>query len=266
MSIRKAFWLATGLCGLLSGCHFFKSVEGDGNLLTQTFPVTEYKGLTVHSVSMQIDYVQSEGEPGFQLTTDRNIMDRMEWYVDEDQQLVIRPKKGFGKMRLLPTQFHIIAHSQVLEQVSLAGKVEFNLTSRLESDRLILDLAGDGVFNLNDSVLTGSLQLHVAGNGVLNAPAVACKTLEGDIAGSGKFRLGGSAGDVTLDTAGNMEVEAFDMPMERLACDAVGRLRLEVFVNEKIDVSVVGMHDITYKGNPSFRKEGVGGGPIRQIR
>lgn len=265
MKITSGLWLAASLCGLLSSCHFFKSVRGDGNLVTETFPVTEYKGLAVHSTSMQIDYMQSDAAPGLQLTTDRNILDRIEWYVDENQQLVIQPKKEFEKMRLLPTEFRIVAHSRLLEQASLAGKVEFNLNSRFESDRLKLDLAGDGVFNLNDSILTGSLQLNVAGNGVLNAPAVACKSLEGNIAGSGKLRLGGSASDVTFDTAGNMKVEAFDMQMERLKCDGIGRIRLQVFVNEKIDMSMIGMHDISYKGNPSFRREGLGGGSVKQV-
>lgn len=266
MRMNKSVWLIGGLALLLSGCHFFKSVKGDGNVVTEEFPVTDYNEISIHCESMEIEYVQSDEAPGLQLTTDRNIMDQYECYVDEEQTLVIRPKDRLRKTRFFPTEFKIVAHSRGLERANLSGRSVFNLNSKLVSGQLMLNLAGDGRFHSADSMKIDRLEIDVAGNCAFDAPALFCQSFKGSIAGSGTFRLGGSAEEAAFSGAGNTEVDAFEMEMDRLRCSAVGRLQLRVFVNEQIDVSVVGLQDVEYKGNASFQRKGLGGGSVAHIR
>lgn len=265
MRMNKSFWILGGMALVLSGCHFFKIVKGDGNVVAEEFPVTDYNEISVHGTSMQIEYVQSDEAPGLQLTTDRNIMDRFECYVDESQTLMIRPKEKFRKTRFFPTEFKIVAHSRGLEKASLSGKSVFNLNSKLVSSQLKLNLAGDGVFHSLDSLCVDQLQIDVAGNCTFEAPTLFCTSFKADVAGSGVFRLGGWAEESDFNGAGNTEVDAFEMEMDRLKCSVVGRLRLRVFVNERIEVSVVGLQDVHYKGNASFQRKGVGGGSVEHI-
>lgn len=265
MKVNKSFLFVGGIVLILNSCHFFQNIKGDGNVVTQEFPVTDYNGISVHCSSMEIEYVQSDEAPGFRLTTDRNIMDQFECYVDKDQMLMLRPKHALQKVRFSPTEFKIVAHSRGLERASLAGRSAFYLNSKLVSPQLMLNLAGNGLFHSADSMCIDQVKIDVAGNYTFEAPALFCQSLKGNVAGSGTFRLGGSVEKVSFDTAGNAEVHAFDMEMDRLNCSAVGRLQLRVLVNERIDVSVVGLQDVQYKGNASFQRKGAGGGTVHHI-
>lgn len=265
MNVNKSFWLIGGVALLLSSCHFFKTVGGDGDLITEEFPVTDFNCLSVDCMSMEIEYVQSDEAPGVRLTTDRNVMDQFECFVDKDQTLVIRPKHRFRRVRFLPTEFKIVAHSRGLEKARLDGSSAFYLNSKLVSDQLTLDLSGNGEFHSADSLCVDRFKIDVSGNCIFDVPALFCRSLNADVSGSGTFRLGGSAKDVSFDTMGNAVVEAFDMEMDRLSCKGLGRLQLRAFVNEQINVSVMGLQDVQYKGNASLYRKGIGGGTVDHI-
>lgn len=255
MRARINIGILFAVCLLLVGCQM-KAVRGDGNLVTEIIPISDYEKLEASSASMKIKYVQSDEAPFLKVTVDKNIYDMYDFQVEDGNELRIIPKQSHRQIFFSPTEFTVVTNSRHLRKAEMAGQVELNVDSRLITDKFNLEMAGSVVVNLNDSVITDNLDVEIAGSGQLNAMAIRCNFLKGDIAGSGNLNLGGFADECSYEIAGSGSVHSFNLESNRMNGEIAGSGSLEIFVNEQINMAVAGIGKVKYKGNASVHSDG----------
>jgi len=239
-------------------------VRGDGNLITQEIPISDYDKIEA-SNSMKINYVQSTDAPGLTITTDQNIFEKY-YFIVKDNTLEIKPKREFRHARFLPTEFTVTTNSSTLKKAELAGSIDLNTNSPIHTDKLTVKLAGSGNINLNEQVKTDKLNVEIAGSTTVNAFSLEGKEFDGEIAGSGKINLGGIMQKASFEIAGSGTVRAFDLQVEDLTCDIAGSGDIEVSVSNRIKAGIAGSGTIKYKGNPAtIDKDVAGSGTIKKV-
>jgi len=241
-------------------------IKGDGNIVTKDIPISEYTKINTAG-SIHINYSQSDEEPFLQVTTDQNIYDIFEFIIENNNTLVIRPKKEYRRnTHIRPTEFTVNTNSRELEKAEIAGNTTFNANSPLKAEQLQLTIAGSGKINLNGLVEANKLGTEIAGSATLNAYQINAQEFKGNIAGSGTLNLGGETGKATFEIAGSGDVRAFDLQIEDMKCEIAGSGDIEAYVNNSINVSVAGSGRVKYKGNPSDIKRSIAGsGSIKKV-
>ncbi|MDR2118602.1 MAG: DUF2807 domain-containing protein [Tannerellaceae bacterium] len=264
----KVFTLCSACSALLflNSCFSFQVIQGDGDLVTEEISISDYSGIqTANSSTIDITYTQSDGAAGLSLVTDRNIYDKYDIRVVEDE-LKIRPKKEYEHALFKPTSFIVTTNSAHLRKIDIAGSASFTVNNPLHTDELDIDLAGSGKINLNDTLTAERIDIDIAGSGTLNAPAIEGKSFDGDIAGSGRLNLGGHLTSASFDIAGSGTIRAFDLQVEDMECDIAGSGDIEISVTNSIRADVAGSGRIKYKGEPQhIQKDILGGGSIRKV-
>lgn len=67
-------------------------------------------------------------------------------------------------------------------------------------------------------------------------------------------------------SAGNSDVNAFDLETEEFNCSAAGRTHIEITANKTISAKIAGSGTIHYKGNPEItNKDIAGSGSITKV-
>lgn len=117
-----------------TGCIPTQTIKGDGNIITENIPVSEYDCLELEGGGMVVNYTQSDAPEGLEIKTDRNIFEKYEFNV-EDHKLKIRPKKEFRKhTNFRPTEFMVTANSRNLKKLAAAGSTHVNINSPLQAE------------------------------------------------------------------------------------------------------------------------------------
>lgn len=254
---------ATSILLLLNSC-FFKVVNGDGNIVTETLSISDFDEIDLNGCKMILNYTQSANEASMQVTTDKNIYDMFDFIV-ENHTLKVKPKTEYRMTSFSPTEFTITANSSKLEELETSGSMNINVNSTLISDKLNISMSGSGIINLNDSVTVQNFSIDIAGSGTLNAKKLFCKELKSEIAGSGELTLGGQAEKASYEIAGSGDVYALDFIVDEVRCEIAGSGDLEVYANKFIKAEIAGSGTIKYKGNPQISTEGVSSGKIIKV-
>lgn len=228
--MKKTYLFAailTLMASLFSACHIEK-IKGDGNIKEVVFPIRSYDKITIGGDNIDLTYTQSNKAPYLKIETDQNIFDNLEVEVD-GHELIIGPKKYHTFIS--PTRFIITTNSSALEGFKMAGSGDANLGEGLKGDKFVINLAGGGCITA-DSIAYDNLNCKIAGNGTL------C--------------LSGTADKLDLKSAGDCKVEAFGLTTNIFKSKSAGNSTVEITVNQKIDVSMIGNGEIKYKGNPPY--------------
>lgn len=251
---------------LLNSCLPGQIIRGDGNIVTNNIPIGEYTKIKT-SGTIHFNYSQSDEMPFLQVTTDQNIYDIYEFFVEDNNTLVIRPKKEYRRNTFIrPTEFTVNSNSRELVKAEIAGSSTFDANSPLRGDQIHFNLAGSGKLNLNERVEAHKLSTEIAGSATVNAKQVYTQEFRGNIAGSGTLNLAGETGKAMFEVAGSGDVRAYDFRIEDMKCEIAGSGDIEAYVNQSIDVSVAGSGRIKYKGNPSnITKSIAGAGSVKQV-
>ncbi len=265
MKTRIAIFSLLSLLFLLNGCLSKQIIKGDGNIVTKNVPVGEYTKIN-SAGSIQINYSQSDETPFLQVTTDQNIYDMFEFFVENNTTLVIRLKKEHRwDIHIRPTEFTVNTNSRKLEKADIAGSTIFNANSALQAEQLRFSLSGSGTINLNGPVESDKFETEIAGSATLNAYQLNTQEFKGNIAGSGTLNLGGKTQKAIFEIAGSGNVRAFDFRIEDMRCEIAGSGDIEAYVNNSINVSSAGNGRVKYKGNPSdIKRSIIGSGSVEK--
>lgn len=267
MKTKLSFLLLASVILLLPGCWPMETVQGDGNLVSHQIAITDYDEIYVGPGSMVVEYIQDENAPFLQVTTDQNIYEKYEFIVKDGHKLYIRPKKEYRRNHnFRPTEFKVITNSRELEEVDIAGNIEFHTNSLLKGNELELKLAGSGTINLHDTVTVNKLKISIAGSATAIGASLFADEIKGEIAGSGTMNLGGAGKKVKFQIAGSGEVHAYDLLMDEVDCEIAGSGDIEVYANNRVHSKVAGSGTILYKGNPADTKnESFGNGSLVKV-
>lgn len=250
----------------LSGCFPEQTIKGDGNIVSQIVPISEYDRLEVEGGSMVVNYTQADAPEALEIKTDQNIFEKYEFKVD-DYTLKIRPKKEYRRnTHFRPSEFMITTNSRKLQKIATSGNTHTNINSPIQAENFEANLAGNGIIQLNDSSSFTKLKIDIAGSGDFVGKRIHCEQLNGKMAGSNTIVLGGNTGMAEFYIAGSGTVRAFDCTMDELRCKVAGSGDIEATVVNSIDAKIAGSGTIKYKGNPhEINKNIMGSGKIEKV-
>lgn len=144
-----------------------------------------------------------------------------------------------------------------MKEIDLAGKAEVNLDGLFTAEKLDISVAGSGKINLNDSVLVDRLSTSIAGSSSIKGKALNVGTLHSEVAGSGRYELGGTAQKVSIEIAGKGTIKAYDLKARNVSCEVAGFGIFQVYASQSLNLEAAGLAKLSYKGNPSLSTEGI---------
>lgn len=96
-------------------------------------------------------------------------------------------------------------------------------------------------------------QVSLYGAGVLRASNISAPDLVARLEGAGSLVLDGDAERVELESKGAGSIQAAGLRSQHVRIDARGTASMEVFAEQTLDVSIMGMGTVRYRGRPHIR-------------
>jgi hypothetical protein len=213
-----------------SACAFNKAIEGNGNVITKNFPISDYDKIEIEG-NMEFDYTQSNTTPTLEITLDENLFDYLDIYVKKSTLRIVR-KKGIDNLSIHPTTYKIITNSSTLQKLDKAGSGTFNFVSPLKTNVLAIHSTGSGKVICKNEMNVGNLHINTTG--------------------SGSIVLRGEVDRANINLAGSGHVGTHECRVNSLDCNIAGSGKIEVWVVNHLSCNIAGSGDLIYKGDPQI--------------
>lgn len=227
----------------------FKTIKGDGNIVTKEIPISEYTQLKIggNIEKSVFNYSQKESHPSVQLTIDSNLLPYLKIQV-ENGCLIINTRNN---ERLLPTRLIINSQSVELNKAQIDGTYRFIFQTGLNAKSLELTAGGATDVRSKQAIeVEENCKIQVSGVGKLNVDDLHCSDLSAEVKDCGELFLKGEAksGEYKVVDAG--KINAYEFVMEELDChiDDSGEAKAHVTERLKGEISAAGV--LQYKGFP----------------
>ncbi len=99
-----------------------------------------------------------------------------------------------------------------------------------------------------------ALSLKVSGLGILNINALDCNSLEASISGRGDFSLAGHADHQNIRISGSADYNASDLQSTSARIVISGQGNATVRVKDELDITISGLGQVNYYGQPKIRQ------------
>lgn len=280
--------VATLMAGI--SCSFANDkssvVEGNGEVITKSFQVDNFKGVSVGGFSngygvsfkevLQIIshnkrttngaatptfYYKQGASSTLSITTDKNIM----------PLLAVKAKDGklsvTADQAIAPTKMEMRGSSEVLSSVEVQGGGTFILDSPLTGDELEMSIQGGGDLFFEPNVTLHECEMNVSGGGTVKIAKLQCSEVEANIAGGGTITLAGTAEEGEFNVSGGGDLFGYDMQIKKVECNVAGGGTAKVYASDTIKGQVTGGGDLYYKGDPAKAKTSTaGGGEVHKVK
>ena len=239
MNKRTLLWtgILAGASAVLAAVLFVRSrtVRGSGNVITRTLPVDPFKRISIGNASVKIEVSQA-GQDSVQIEADDNLIDRLKAEVKDGTLRLSFESAGEFIRPSQPAQVRVSARD--IDKLTLKGQGRVTATA----------------------FKTDALELALAGKGELAAGPLDVRSLTVNLSGVGKCTVTGKADEqaVKLSGIGACANEGLVSRTGRVVLSGVGRA--EVDVREKLDITISGIGNVTYHGEPEVTRaiSGVG--------
>lgn len=221
----------------LISCNYRETVRGNGNVTTESRTVSNFKDIQLRG-SMNVHLIKG-GDHAVEIQGEENIIPYIETYVN-DGKLIVK----------YTDDVNINTRRDVTVTVTLPELQEVDITGSG-------DITGETKFTGNDEIelgITGSGNMRLN----LDAPAIEAK-----ITGSGDIYLSGNTRDIKCSTTGSGKIDATELKAENAVVKTFGSGNIHVFASVKLDATVNGSGDITYKGGGSVSSKIHGSGSVK---
>jgi hypothetical protein len=175
---RFAIFLALPL---LTACGF-ETVQGSGNLKTETRPVGKFTAIDLSGIGQLI--VERAGTESLTVTADDNLLALFKSEV-KSGTLYLFTESGKQPSRRAVYKVSVAE----LKKIDVSGAASIEAT-KLEGDRLSIDISGAATGNLAGRV--DELKISVSGAGSFDAAALQAKRAEVSVSGAGKVIVNAS--------------------------------------------------------------------------
>lgn len=211
---------------VLISCDFQKGVvDGNHTIISKKYDIGDYTQI-VMNVAAEVVYQQiSESHPYLQVNIDENIIPHLDIKV-VDNCLYIDTKKD---SIIRPTKFVIYTTSKELSQAHLAGSGELYLKGEVNS---------------------GNFDMQVTGSGTIVTDSLFCEAIDVQVTGSGNARLAGASQKSALTITGSGNIKSYSYFVQDIDCNIMGSGNIEAYPGEKLNATIAGSGNITYKGEP----------------
>lgn len=218
-----------------------KTIQGNGNVITQTIQTANYNGLSVAG-NFYVTVVDGR-EGSITLKGESNLLEEVIVEVKDDV-LHIKTENKINLKSSRGKNIEITVPATRLSKVSLAGSGEIKNNFNLKSDDFSVKLAGSGDIKLN----------------------LQATELEVKVAGSGDIVLNGIAGNVNGSIAGSGTVDAYRLSAEDVSVTIAGSGDYKANCSGNLKARVSGSGSIQYKGKPTkIDSKVAGSGKIKMV-
>ena len=202
-----------------------KKVRGNGNVVTKTRTISDFKGVDVGG---SFDVVLVKGkERKVIIKGEENIIKYIETKVRNNTLQV----KYQNNINISTTKKLTVTISyRDIEKISLSGSGNIINKGVLNNSNLKVNLGG-----------SGNITLHVDSVEV-----------QSSIGGSGNIKLQGESNELECSIAGSGSIKAYELNTNILLASVTGSGSIRSTVNKKIKAKVVGSGSVYYKGNPTY--------------
>ncbi|HRP31968.1 MAG TPA: head GIN domain-containing protein [Agriterribacter sp.] len=215
------------------------NIQGNGNKTAESRQVGKFHSVRLTG-PMNVQLIQG-ADNALEIEAEENIIPYIETNVDEGK-LTIKYKDGV----------HINNREDITVRVTLPQLQE-------------ADITGSGDIT-SETKLTGrdEIELAITGSGNMNLELDA-PSVEAKITGSGDIFLSGQTRDIECTSTGSGKIDATALKAENAVVKTLGSGEVHVFASIKLDATVNGSGDITYKGGASVNSKIHGSGTVKAM-
>ena len=213
-----------------------KKVRGNGNVVTKTRTISDFKGVDVGG---SFDVVLVKGkERKVIIKGEENIIKYIETKV-RNNTLQVKYQNNINISTTKKLTVTIVYRD--IEKISLSGSGNIINKGVLNNSNLKVNLGG-----------SGNITLHVDSDEVHSS-----------IGGSGNIKLQGESNELECSIAGSGSIKAYELNTNILLASVTGSGSIRSTVNKKIKAKVVGSGSVYYKGNPThIDSNSIGSGDV----
>ncbi|MCU0323435.1 MAG: DUF2807 domain-containing protein [Chitinophagaceae bacterium] len=216
-----------------------KSIDGDGNIVTQNRKVSKAEKIVLKG---NFDIVLVPGATtSVAVETDENLQ-KYVLMSESNDELVFKTKAKFNLKSDHGIKITITTPNLTGVHLggagSVIGKGKFTGGSELK-----IDIAGQGDIDLS-----------------VNTPKV-----DVDIKGSGNVNLQGETKSASFDIAGTGDCNAELLKSENATIKIAGNGNVKVYADATLNIKIIGSGDVFYKGNADVSQKIVGSGNVKKI-
>jgi hypothetical protein len=239
------------------GCNTVSTntVNGSGNLETQTFNVSNFDSVTLAGFGDV--FIKQGSSESLTVKTDDNIIPLLdirvighELVLDTQPQLSINPTHGIT--------YNLTV--KALNKIGLKGSGNFSIET-VKSKEMKISLLGSGDINFK-SLDSDSLSIDLPGSGNISIGNLVVKTIDSNVKGSGDIKLNGKSDMQTISVLGSGNYLAGNLETASSDINIPGSGDLTIWVTDQLKIHVDGSGDVRYYGRPTIDQTGNGSGNV----
>ena len=225
--MRNIIFAALVLCVAFSSC---KKIEGDGNIVTDTFNINEPFEQVTNETAFDVTVVFSN-ENKVVITGESNITDKLSVYVKRKKLIITKEKNKYRLRNTQPVTITVYMNRKSHMYFNNHGSGDLTAESPL-SNKIDLENSGSGdlyVFNCEHE----AVEIHNSGTG--------------DIV------VKGIAGDVYIENSGSGDVDCYDLIAQYVEIHSSGSGMIEAYATDAMDIWVSGTGEVYPYGTERVR-------------
>jgi len=254
---RLTYLSAILLAGLtLQSCEevWYHCVEGNGNRVTETRDLGTFSQIQVNGdFEVQVD---TGAVSTAKIEADENLMGLIVTHISGDK-LIIEARDGGCLQPSHPIE--ITVTTPAVSNIDLNGS-GYVYCYGLETDELEVRLAGSGQIDCYE-LIASAVTYELEGSGLINSN-LTVETLVSQVEGSGEIRLSGTAVSEDLKIIGSGRIKADQVNTDACVVYISGSGIADTWVNNALDVTIIGSGIVYYEGNPTVESYISGSGKV----
>ncbi len=245
------FFLPSLACGALNT----KSVDGSGNLETQTFSVASFDSVTLAGFGNV--FIQQGEVENLSVQTDDNILPLLDIKVTgRELKLGMKPNLNVNPSQSITYNVTV----KDLKGVLLQGSGNFYVEP-VKSSTMSISLLGSG--DITFKGLNGDgLSIDLSGSGNITIDDIKVKTLDTSVKGSGDVKLTGTADTQKVSIMGSGNYLAGNLETASADISIPGSADVTVWTTNTLRTAINGSGNIRYYGRPTIDQSGLGSGKL----
>lgn len=240
---------------ILSSCEqSFFAIDGEGDVVTQTLSVSDFKAIQSNG-SFEVVITQGSTQE-VKAVGHQNIIDRLETDVHNNTWEI---ELEHGNYRSFELTIYITVPEITEIELNGSGNIEIGTFESIAD--LTININGSGNITNSGSITVDNITTTICGSGncELNTTST---SVNSSISGSGNISLTGSATNQIIDIIGLGYFSSFDCTNETSRITISGSGNCEVNTSNSLDVEIGGSGNVYYKGNPKVNSTIYGSGSV----
>ncbi len=232
-----------------------QSINGSGNLETQTFNVSNFDRVRLDGFGDV--YIEQGDKESLSVQTDDNLLPYLDIKVSGNElQLSVKPNANLNPSKSITYNLTVTD----LSRITLNGSGKFYV-SPIQSDSMDIAVNGSGDINIDD-LSTGKLSMNLNGSGNIAIDKLSASSTDASINGSGDIKLAGEAPTQEISFNGSGNYLAGDLKSASADISIPGSADITVWVTDTLKAHIDGSGTVRYYGKPTVDQKGNGSGKL----